>query len=398
MAGRVINMTDMDVTDLAQRLREAMNASVASARPSFNAVDIRHRHRRHQRLVTIASVATAVAVLLTAIVVRASLHGLSAPPPVSPRLTGRYVDPSFGWRIRFPRTWVFAHIRRQELIADGFRLTNFAPDLKLDTRNMTCLPRCAGPRLPGPPMPGRFIAPQMGWLKAFPADGVAVQVWYSTLAQSMSLHDSAFPVSAASFRRMQIFGKPLGPEPFFRTIYGDGLEFDAAVWTGPRASGTDVRAAWAAVRSLRFSALTTGTTWRGLYYVLGPATRYPVGSVTAIPVASLPKGFDQPFGVYLIHASRGFYAIDVNYYGMSRSIQCSVTFDPRSRQFSCPGKGWRWNIMGLRVGVPPQVTINLGEQLFLGAVTVAHDGHVLFTPDYSGFVGDPAQTNNYYWG
>jgi hypothetical protein len=172
---------------------------------------------------------------------------------------------------------------------------------------------------------------------------------------------------------------PIEPKPQFRTFYGDGIEFAAAVWIGPHANGSNVRAAWSVVRSLRFAALTTGTIWHGRYYVLGPATRYPVGSVTAVPPASLPKGLGQPVGVYLIHAPRGFYAIDMSYVG-SASISCSVAFDPRSRQFFCPGKSWRWNIAGRPVGVPPPVANPNDEDLGWREVTVAQDGHVLYDP------------------
>lgn len=383
------DMTDMDLTDLAQRLREAMSASVASARPSFSAVDIRRRHRRHLRLVTIVSVATAVVVLLAAVVVRASLHGLSAPSPVSPGRTGRYVDPSFGWRIWYPRGW-FAH---QEPIYDGFRLTNFAPDLKLDTPDL---------RMEVPP-----FSSWLGWLKAFPADGVAVELRYGAPffgPPPPPLHDSAFPLSAASFGRTGRYVGGSEPKPLYRTFYGDGIKFDATVWIGPRASGADVRGAWAAVRSLRFPALRTGAIWPGTgwhtgeYYVLGPATRYPVGSVTAIPGTSLPEGLGQRSGVYLIHAPRGFYGLAIRFWG-GPSIHCLTAFDPRSRQFFCPGKSWRWDILGLPVGVPRPLLKRYDMALYLRAVTVAQDGHVLYPPAYQlDITMPPRQAMRYWWG
>jgi hypothetical protein len=360
--------------------------------------ELAQRRRRHRRLVTIVSVATAAAVLTGALAVRASLHGRSAPPPVSQGRTHRYVDRSFGWQIRYPRGWMFAPVQHQGYVTDGFRFTTFAPDLKLDTRVPACWPGCYSFLPSGPP--GWDMAPQMGWLKAFPADGVAVQIWRGLLPGGISLHDSAFPVSAASFHRTQIFREPLGPEPFFRTIYGDGLEFAAAVWIGPRASGAHVRAAWAIVRSLRFSALTPGTNWQDMYYVLGPASRYPVGSVTAMPPPPKGLGFSkgpgQRDGFYLVRGPRAFYAVDMKY-GESGSPLCSVAFDPRSRQFSCPGWGWHWNIMGWAVGVPPPASTGVDARLFTHAVIVTHDGQLLYAPWSAGYFRNPQQSSDFYW-
>src|SRR5437868_5626728 len=105
------------------------------------------------------------------------------------------------------------------------------------------------------------------------------------------------------------------PIPCIATATGTVSPFSAAVWLGPHASRAEQQAAWAVVRSLRFPALQEGTLWHG-YYVLGRASRYPVGSVTTVPASSLPGSCSFPGGFrraiggfYLIHAPRAFYVI-----------------------------------------------------------------------------------------
>ncbi len=86
------------------------------------------------------------------------------------------------------------------------------------------------------------------------------------------------------------------PAPRYRTVYGDGFPFIAAVWVGHDASRAKRHAIWAVVRSMRFPALREGTIYPApravrlygySYYVLGPASRYLTGSVTTFSAASL---------------------------------------------------------------------------------------------------------------
>jgi hypothetical protein len=306
-----------------------------------------------------------VVVALVAVAVWRAPHGPSS-PPAGPALNGRYTDPMFGWKIRYPRGWVLGHFEeRGRTAVDAVRVANFAPDLRARSKEN----------------------PLVGWLRPFPADGVAVQVWYvEGPVASPPFRDSAFPLSPASFGYVRYYLGGGKPRPLYRMFYGNGYMFTAGVWIGPRADSADRRAVWAIVRSLRFPALTEGTIYHGEYYVLGAAARYPVGSVTAFPAPSLPRGLGQRTGFYLIHAPRAFYVIAATY-GPSVSSICSVAFDPKRRQFFCPGKRLRWNLSGRPVGGP--AANGADRKLRLLTVTVAR-GHVFFEP-FSGtmLAGNP---------
>jgi len=168
-------------------------------------------------------------------------------------------------------------------------------------------------------------------------------------------------------------------------LSGDGFGFAAAVWIGPQANPTERHAAWAVVRSLRFPRLREGTFWHGTYYVLGRASRYPMGSVTTFPVASLPGSRAVSAhvreGFYLIHAPRAFYVIHrLSQQPAKPFTQCTLEFDRKAFQFYCPGTGLRWN----RVGQPIGARAGSGWDLPLVPATVAQDGHILFSPFWGG--------------
>src|SRR5258708_1216866 len=165
---------------------------------------------------------------------------------------------------------------------------------------------------------------------------------------------------------------------------GEGISCAGAVWIGPHASRGVRRAAWAGVRSLRFPALREGTIWDG-YDVLGRASRYPAGSVTTFPAASLPGNSRRYLeGFYLMHAARAFYVITKVFQTQPppsfKVFTCTVAFDPKRFQFYCPGTHLRWN----RVGHPIGARAGSGPywDLTLHVATVAQDGHVLVRPFY----------------
>lgn len=147
------------------------------------------------------------------------------------------------------------------------------------------------------------------------------------------------------------------------------------------------------MRSLRFPALREGTIWRGTYYVLGPASRYPMGSVTTFPPPSLPGsrsflGVMSRKGFYLIHAPRAFYVVTKVFQTQPppsfKVFTCTVAFDPKLFQFFCPGTDLRWD----RVGQPIGAHADEGSVWALGlhVATVAQDGHVLFRPQFGSLV------------
>lgn len=333
--------------------------------------------RAHRTWQVIAPIAAALAVAVVVVGVLGLVRAFG-PAPGSPgweanHRAGRFVDPLFGWSIRVPAGLGARHFQVPCLHSPvaGVRVTSFAPDLQAPSTGI----------------------PPMGWLRSFPADGVAVQIWYGcSLPFPPPLRDSAFPLSPASFQRIRPYVGGTEPHPWYCDCYGDGIGFVAAVWIGPHASRAEQHAAWAVVRSLRFPALREGTIYPALrarnlygdsYYVLGPASRYPMGSVTTFPASSLPgsraiaahvrKGF------YMIHAPRAFYVIPrLSQRPAKPYTQCTLAFDPKALQFYCPGTNLRWN----RVGQPTGARAGSGPDWNLPLVpaTVAQDGHILFSP------------------
>jgi hypothetical protein len=296
----------------------------------------------------------------------------SPPGSVASHRAGRFTDPGFGWSIRYPAGMEVTHFQCAGMItSDGVRVTNFPSGVR----------------------GSRFCTTPMGWLRGFPANGVAVQIWFSErIPPPPPLRDSTFPLSPASFRPA---GSYAGgePHPQVSGFYGDGFPFTAAVWAGPHASRAERHNAWAVVRSLRFPALREGTIWRPLarltgvtYYVLGQASRYPAGSVTTFLPGSLPGGRSllgvmSRQGFYLIHAPGAFYVIERQFEKSAKPFtQCTVAFDPKAFQFSCPGTDLRWN----RVGQPLGARAGEGPDWAMGLhiATVVQDGHVLFSPDF----------------
>jgi hypothetical protein len=332
----------------------------------------RPRMRRTWQVIAPIAAALAVAAVVVGTLALVQAFGPAARRPGSV-ITGRFTDPFFGWTIRVPAGLMASHFEVPCLHSPvvGVRIASFAPDLRASGTDI----------------------PPMGWLHSFPADGVAVQIWYGcSLPFPAPLHDSAFPLSRASFHRTRAYVGGTEPRPWFCGCYGDGISFVAGVWIGPHASRADQNAAWAVVRSMRFPALRERTiypaprarnTYGLLYYVLGRASRYPVESVTTFPVASLPGSravsWHVQRGFYLIHAPRAFYVIRRLFHEPVKPYtKCTLAFDPKAFQFYCPGTDLRWNRVGLPIGA---IARNGPDwDLALVPATVAQDGHVLVSP------------------
>jgi hypothetical protein len=296
----------------------------------------------------------------------ASAFGSTGPSHRVVSHEGRYVDPRFGWTIRVPTGMVAGHFHSNGMDTnDGVRISNFAPNL--DHSGGT--------------------SPPVGWLRSMPADGVAVQIWFEERIPTVPpLRDAKLPLPRQSFQLARGWPYVGGlPAPLYRTFFADGFPFAAAVWFGPRASRSDRQAIWRVVRSLHFPPLQEGTFWQGRYYVLRRASRYPTGSVTLVPSSSLPHTGSKPESFYLIHAPRAFYAIK-QIFGLDTQpfTTCKMAFDRQAFQFFCPGTDLRWDRVGRPIG--PRA----GSQdwmLPLIPATVAHDGHILFSPFFGGVLG-----------
>ncbi|MHB1432209.1 MAG: hypothetical protein ACYCVZ_08865 [Streptosporangiaceae bacterium] len=279
---------------------------------------------------------------------------------------GHFTDPRFGWTIRYPAGLLAAHFGGNGFVDyDGVRITNFRPDLHVPSQGL----------------------PRTGWLRDFPTDGVALQIWFEErIPAPPPLRDSALPLARASFSRTRPYAGGKEPAPYYRSFYGNGFGYSAAVWIGPHASQASVRAIWVTLRSLRFPALRLGTIWQHRYYVLGQAARYRAGTVTFVPAGSLPAGLPPRASgaFYLVHAPRAFYIIGQAAQNPTRaSVKCQLSFDPRAFQFFCPGTGLRWN----RVGQPIGAHRGSGWDLPLTEATVAQDGHILVSPSFGAVLG-----------
>src|SRR5713226_9588489 len=326
----------------------------------------RRAHRTWQVIAPIAAALAVAVVVGTLALVRSFGPSAIRPGSSAQRQAGRFVDPQFGWTIGVPKGLQVGHFHSTGMSgSDGVRVTNFPPNLRAPSTG----------------------TPPMGWLRSFPADGVAVQIWIGERfpVGVPPLRDSALPLSPASFQRIRPYVGGNEPAPRYRVIYGDGFSFAAAVWLGLHASRAEQHAAWAVVRSLRFPALREGTIWRGTYYVLGRASRYPAGSVTTFPASSLPGGHRRYLeGFYLIRARGAFYVITNVFQTQPppsfKLFTCTVVLDPNRSRFSCPGTNLRWNRAGHPVGARARSGPYWDRTRY--AATVAQDGHVLVRPFY----------------
>ena len=334
-------------------------ATSAGDRASGRSIPHRAGSRR-----TWSAIAAAVAIALIAGAV-ILVRGISGTGGRLPGENGGvYTDPKFGWTVRYRAGLLVQHFTAEfRWPLDGIRITNFTPDLGHRTGQ----------------------EPEMGWLRSFPATGVAAQIWYLGGPGRTPTLGMGLPLRESSFHRIRPYAGGAEPSPVYDPFAADGYGFAAAVWTGPNASQTDKRAIWSVIQSLRFPRLRQGTVWNESVYVLGLAGHYPEGSVTAIPGVSLQTIPMPRFtrGFYLVHASRGFYVIDRLFISPATRVACTVAFDQASSRFYCAGTKLRWTLAGRRLG--PHGGRTYGWDLSLRAAAMSTDGHVLVSPRFGPF-------------
>jgi hypothetical protein len=201
------------------------------------------------------------------------------------------------------------------------------------------------------------------------------------------------------------------PHERARPIEADGQHYQALLLTGPAASAGDRAAIEAVIASLAFPRLHPGEQ-AGDETVLGPASRYRVGSFTLIHArGELCDGSvyrchagRQPF--YLVHAPGrlhqpdlieacepspaactppgAFYALgwtSEDVLGGYRSA-CHLRFSRRVEQFYCTNSSARWDRTGRAIRIPHGARFADGLQFAFAKV--AWDGHVVFLPGLGG--------------
>src|SRR6266545_1070563 len=240
-------------------------------------------HPRRSRLLPAAIV---LLILVGAGVVTWRAFSSIHPGPADEPLV-TYADPRFGWTLRVPRG----------LLVREFTSGGFFESSGLMVSNFPTTPH------------GGNGTPDMSGLRDFPATGVAVQIWFGQrLPVPPPPGNDPLPLDPRSFREIRPYVGGREPTPLYVTFAEDGFYFSAAMWFGPDASVEDRMAIETVLRSLEFPQLREGTIWQNRYYVLGPADRYAVGSVTRIDASSLPQdreSFSEPPESFFLLTRRG---------------------------------------------------------------------------------------------
>jgi hypothetical protein len=123
------------------------------------------------------------------------------------------------------------------------------------------------------------------------------------------------------------------------------------------------------------------------YYVLAPASEYPIGSVLRFESEDLsPSERLRSLTFYLVRVEEGFYALAWPDDLVGGYKDCDVRYDPANDGFACGGSEARWNLNGSVSRKPgPEYP---EDPLAVLLVRISLDGHVLVSPNVS--MSDPA--------
>ena len=209
----------------------------------------------------------------------------------------------------------------------------------------------------------------------FPATGVAFRavVQAGGSRPRYDAPESRFPLRVADFRP-QAHHDDAPADLRERAVVGNGRSFRAQIWVGFRASARARAALAGLVASVRFPRLRRGQRV-GVFTVLDSTRKYVVGSVSRVRVER------QPF--YLVRAPGGFYAVralQCVVYTLQCRLSCTVRFDARPFEFTCPTRATRWNRLGRVIARPGRAP---RERLHLTLAKRSWDGHVLLAPSES---------------
>ena len=302
-------------------------------------------------LVPALSFTVVVAIVLIALTAIHPAH--RSAPSVATGHGGTYSSPE-GWSVSDPAGFTL----RVSRSATQVTLSSFTPVRTLRGRSQK------GASLSPTTTPYTMLLDRAG---RFPSDGVALIL--QPFRGFVLGPDSSFPIDLSQFGPAHI-------QPFFTTatVLRDGIppgrsdeivaygdEVTATAIIGHKAS-TALRSELAALlKSLAFRRLAPGTPVAD-GYIVGPASRFPVGSFTRIQARFLGHTATP---VYLVHApgrftvlhrcpkagsctpTGAFYAMGETYNTrLDHAPNCQIQFDPKDEQFYCTNLGVRWDRVG----------------------------------------------------
>lgn len=272
-----------------------------------------------------------------------------------------YRDPTGAWEITYPDRFTQGTFpqpsRSLRVTIDGIWIANFDSP-RFDEKT-------------GGPRPHDF-----------PDNGVMVEVYQMAGGEAFipTEPDSPFPIS---LDELKVIPGVYRGSWRADTLLANGEPYTFQVRVGPGATQEDREAVAKSLSSFRILPLQEGTAiGRHLtFYVLGPPDAYPVGSVTLFDMSSLPTSDSgKPVPFYLVRAPEGFYALSWPQDLQLGYKHCDVTYDPTTREFSCPN-GARWGLDGSVISKPGPGFPDDPLQVLL--VRISHDDYVLVSPTWS---------------
>lgn len=349
----------------------------------------RHGFRRLTRsgsaLIPVLSVTIAAVV---AVVTLTTIHPAHrAAQSLASGRAATYSNPE-GWSVSYPAGFTL----RRPQSGTEVMLSSFAP-----IRTVTGRP-AKGEALSLREVPYTMPLNKTG---RFPADGVALIL--QPLRFGEIGPDSSFPLDLSQFGRAHA-------QPFFTGAIAlrDGIPparselivaysqmLTATAIIGPKASRALRSKLAAMIKSLAFRRLAPGTRVSD-GYIVGPASRFPVGSFTRIYARF---GDHRATPIYLVHAP-GRFTVDHQcpttgsctragaFYGMGETYNtrlnhapsCQIRLDRHDEQFYCTNLGVRWDRVGRVVTQP-------ANEKYIGAIggdyaKIAWDGQIMITPGW----------------
>ena len=349
----------------------------------------RRSPRRWTRAGSLLIPALSVAVaLIAAVIALTTIHPANrSAQSVASGHAGTYSNPE-GWSVSYPAGFAVSVPRSGTQVT----LTSFSP-----VRTVTGRPK-KGELLSLLEAPYTMPLDQTG---RFPADGVALIL--QPFRGAWLGPDSSFPVDLSQFgpaHAQSFFTNSIAlrdgiPPARSELIVAYSQVVTATAIIGPKASPALRTELAAVINSLAFRRLAPGTQV-GLGHIVGPASKFPVGSFTRIEARLLGQ---RAMPIYLVHApgrftvdhqcqktgsctpTGAFYGIGETYNTrLDHAPNCQIQFDRKDEQFYCTNLGVRWDRVGRVVKQP-------ADEKYIGAIggdyaKVTWDGQIMITPGW----------------